>query len=67
MRGVSREAYKHRLVALPFPAETVRCAAGYTIAITKMHTLYSWGINTYGQLGLGRSHQSKPTTNLGAS
>jgi len=35
------------------PFVSVECGWGHTLALTKEGTVYSWGLNTYGQLGLG--------------
>lgn len=59
------QPYKPRVVSLPFPAQSVQCSARYTMVLTKMHTLHGWGMNTYGQLGVGESNDDG--VNLGST
>ncbi|EQC31216.1 hypothetical protein SDRG_11139 [Saprolegnia diclina VS20] len=38
---------------LPLPIVAIACGAEHAIAIASNRTLFAWGYNTYGQLGLG--------------
>ncbi len=56
-----------RISEIPFPTETspiVKCFISYSInwALTESGNLYVWGLNTYGQLGVGSTVTiTKPT------
>ncbi len=41
---------------IPDKISSVSCGESHTMAITTHGELYVWGRNTYGQLGLGKSH-----------
>jgi alpha-tubulin suppressor-like RCC1 family protein len=53
--GRFREVRTPRQIEFPEQAQIKTCAAGFghTVALAENGNLYSWGFNTYGQVGLG--------------
>lgn len=53
--GRFREVRTPRQIEFPEPTHIKSCAAGFghTVALTETGKLYSWGFNSYGQVGLG--------------
>lgn len=53
--GRFREVRTPRQIEFPNNAQIVTCEAGFghTVALSTQGALYTWGFNTYGQVGLG--------------
>ncbi|KAM6971950.1 putative E3 ubiquitin-protein ligase HERC6 [Aplochiton taeniatus] len=49
---------------LPIPVVQVACGNSHSLALTKAGEVFSWGLNTYGQLGLGRKVPLQPQPSL---
>ncbi|GAA6094634.1 probable E3 ubiquitin-protein ligase HERC6 isoform X2 [Tachysurus ichikawai] len=57
LRSPVAKCLKPMLSQIPFPIQVVQVACGnfHSLALTKGGEVFSWGLNKYGQLGLGKS------------
>ncbi|XP_039986682.1 probable E3 ubiquitin-protein ligase HERC6 [Xiphias gladius] len=48
-------------IQLPVPVIQVACGDGHSLALTKGGDVFSWGLNSHGQLGLGKEVSQQDT------
>ncbi|KAM4627528.1 putative E3 ubiquitin-protein ligase HERC4 [Polymixia lowei] len=48
-------------VPLPLPVVQVACGTSHSLVLTITGEVYSWGLNSHGQLGLGKEVSRQPT------
>ncbi|XP_071760841.1 putative E3 ubiquitin-protein ligase HERC4 [Centroberyx gerrardi] len=51
-------------IPLPIPVIQVACGNSHSLALTKGGSVFSWGLNSHGQLGLGKEVSLQPTPTM---